>query len=286
MTSLDTPLRLDARGLSLDLTLDCGQCFRWKRLSPQHWRGVVGGSLLEVWLEEETLCCKGEISRASLTDYFDLATDYAPMLEQFCLYPPLEQACDCARGLRILRQEPFEMLVTFIFSQQNNIPRIAGLVERFCTLFGAPIEEGHYAFPTIERLQGLTLEQLVPLKSGYRAKYILDAIKRVEEGSLDLASLRTLPIEEARRQLMQVNGVGIKVAECVLLFGCYHLEALPVDVWVGRALEAFFPRGFPPALADCSGVAQQYLFHYIRTDDRTAAYRPGGKKGALLTAKQ
>ena len=169
-----------------------------------------------------------------------------------------------APGIRVLRQEPWEALCTFIISQNNNIPRIKGIVERFCEAFGHPISEGEYAFPTPQSICDKTPEQLSYLRAGFRAKYLIDAAQKVFSGELVLEELYTLPIEEARQKLQTIKGVGPKVCDCVLLYGLHRVDAFPVDVWMKRVLERFYPRGIPDCLLGTQGIAQQYLFHYIR----------------------
>ena len=140
---------------------------------------------------------------------------------------------------------------------------IKGIVKRLCESFGAPLGPGIHAFPPPEQIARLHLDDLAPLRAGFRAKYILDAAQKVADGTIDLEAARTLPLEQARAHLMQIMGVGPKVAECALLYGLHRLEAFPVDVWMKRVLERFYPNGFPPV--ECPGVAQQYLFHSVRS---------------------
>ena len=183
-------------------------------------------------------------------------------------HPALREAAAFAGGIRILRQEPWEALCTFILSQNNNIKRIAGLAERLCENFGQaiPAEDGdrYFSFPSAERLAPLTTEDLAPVRCGFRAKYVLDAAKKAASGEIRLEELRQAPTPEAMERLMEIKGVGPKVAQCALLFGLHKLDCLPRDVWIGRALDALFPEGFPEEVLPVAGAAQQYLFHYVR----------------------
>ena len=175
----------------------------------------------------------------------------------------LRSACEFAPGIRVLRQEPWEAFITFIISQNNNIARIKGIVERLCAAFGKEIEEGVFAFPTAERLAKEPAESFAKLGCGYRADYISSAAKEVFEGTLDLDSLMTAPIDEARERLLKVHGVGPKVADCVLLYGLGRAERCPADVWMKRVIAALGGE-MPSCVTDYAGIAQQFLFHYAR----------------------
>ncbi|MGI5896643.1 MAG: DNA-3-methyladenine glycosylase family protein [Oscillospiraceae bacterium] len=250
-------------GFSLKDTLDCGQSFRWEETNGI-FSGVAFGRALTIAQQEDKLLLYG-VGPDELPfwrEYFDLDGDYSRLQELYLTDPVLEQACRFAGGITLLRQEPWEALCSFIISQNNNIPRIKGIVKRLCESFGAPVGPGIHAFPVPEQIAGLQLDDLAPLRAGFRAKYILDAAQKVADGTVDLEAARTLPLEQARAHLMQIMGVGPKVAECALLYGLHRLEAFPVDVWMKRVLERFYPNGFPPV--ECPGVAQQYLFHSVR----------------------
>lgn len=154
-------------------------------------------------------------------------------------------------------------MCSFIISQNNNIPRIKGIVSRLCENFGDKIEGG-YSFPSAEKIANLEEKDLAPLRSGFRARYIIDAAKKVNSGEVELSHMKTSLIEECRKELMKITGVGAKVAECTLLYGLYRLEAFPVDVWMKKALETLFSGVSIEDLGDYAGIAQQYIFHYSR----------------------
>ncbi|MGI5893184.1 MAG: DNA-3-methyladenine glycosylase family protein [Candidatus Merdivicinus sp.] len=257
--------KIQVQGFSLADTLDCGQTFRWKQTGSHTFCGIQRGKYLKVSQEGETLIFHG-ISKDEAdrvwTDYFDLRTDYAAMQEIFRKDPVLQKAAACCGGIRLLCQDPWEALCSFIISQNNNIPRIKAIVERLCQQFGEECPGG-YAFPKPEKLAVCTVEELAPLRAGFRAKYILDAAQKVAGGEVSLERISNLPLDEARTELMRIKGVGIKVAECALLYGFHRLDAFPVDTWIRKALEEYYPNGFPD-FAQPRGVAQQYLFHYIR----------------------
>ena len=254
-------------------TLDCGQAFRWRPVSRPDgvdaWRGVAFSRVLEVWTDGDTLCL--DCTQAEFDEiwfsYFDFQTDYAEMRASLAgLHPVLRDAVRFAPGIRVLRQEPWEALCAFIISQNNNIPRIKGILERLCMLLGEPIAangETLYAFPTAERLAACTLETLQPLRAGFRAKYLLDAARRVSSGEIDLEAVRRIPLCDARAALQTILGVGPKVADCALLYGLHRTECFPMDVWMKRAM-TLLPGVTPEALGDAAGIAQQYIFHYAR----------------------
>lgn len=255
------------RDLSLGETLDCGQCFRWKALPDGGFHGVVRGTSATVHLDGERLIVDGadENQRGMWSEYFDLGLDYGAVKARLStIHPVMAEAARYAPGIRILRQEPFEALITFIISQNNNIKRIGGIVERLCEYFGEDIGGGERAFPTAGRLAGLKPDDLMPIRAGFRHRYIIDAARKVHSGEIDLERIRELPYEEARGELMKITGVGVKVADCVLLYGLHRLDGFPLDVWMKRAMTVLFDGMDPAAFGEYAGIAQQYIFHYSR----------------------
>lgn len=256
--------------LSLDDTLDCGQAFRWEAVPSDYYRtykGYFKNIPLTVSEEERD---KGvfifhNVSERDFLDiwldYFDLNTDYGELKRRFSEDKTLSLACGYAKGIRILRQDAEECLLSFILSQNNNIPRIKGIIGRLCEMYGG--------FPDISRMQGVTAKELAPLRAGFRAKYIEDCVRRVTSGELDIEQVKKLPSAEGQKALMTVKGIGPKVAMCVLLFGMYKTDAYPVDVWIKRVNERYYPNGLPECVKGMEGIAQQYLFHYIRTANVT-----------------
>ncbi|MCD7811644.1 MAG: DNA-3-methyladenine glycosylase 2 family protein [Ruminococcus sp.] len=248
----------------LDETLDCGQAFRWKKI-PSDYDCTYEGSFVN---EHLTVSQAGSgsfifhnTSEADFLgkwfDYFDFGTDYGELKRLFSEDATLARACGFAGGIRLLRQDSWECLVSFIISQNNNIPRIKGIIERLCGNYGG-------MFPTCFQLAEETADSLSYLRSGFRAKYIADASRKTASGAVNLREIAAMPIDEARRELRTIKGVGPKVAECVLLYGMHRTEAFPVDVWIKRVLEQYYPDGFPEFAREKGGIAQQYLFHYIR----------------------
>ena len=248
-------------------TLDCGQAFRWRQGPEGRWEGAAGSRYLSLERQGEDILLLGlrEEDRPFWESYFDLGRDYAALAALFRKNPVMRRALDFCPGIRVLRQDPWETLCTFILSANNNIPRIKGIVERLCQGWGEPIPgSGFRAFPPPEALAPLSPEDLAPLRAGWRGEYILDAARRVAEGRLDLEAVARMPTPEARKALMEVRGVGVKVAQCVLLFGFGRTECVPVDVWMDRVLKKYYPRGMPRYLLPWAGIAQQTLFHWVR----------------------
>ncbi len=245
--------------LSLKDTLLSGQCFRVKEDNGV-WtvKAGVGASVKTLVVRQEDL--SPIVENPFWANYFDLDFDYTSLKASFSkLSPFMEKACAYAPGIRILRQDPWEALCSFVVSQNNNIKRIMSIVERLCNFYG----EG--GFPTSLSLANAKEEDLRALGLGFRAPYIINTAKAVEDGSIDLEQLRVLDLDGARASLMAVKGIGPKVADCALLFGCHRLDCFPMDVWMKRAMAEFFPGFDKTIFGEYAGVAQQYIFHYART---------------------
>ena len=260
-------MKLVIKNSDIDIkrTFQCGQCFRWKQDADGVFRAIVKGKQITARETADGVVVESKHSRGFLENYFDLNTDYGEYIRRFSADPVLKSACEHSAGIRILRQEPFETLISFIISQNNNIPRISGIIERLCENFGERADGG-FAFPSAKRLSGITAEELAPLRAGFRARYIADAVRRVNSGETDLESVYAMPLGNAREYLKQIVGVGDKVADCVLLFAFHKLDAFPKDVWVRRVMAEYYPNGLPECTRGAEGVAQQYLFDSIRAD--------------------
>ena len=261
-------IRSDSR-FSARQTFTCGQCFRWQEQADGSWRGVVRGRAARVWDDGGALCITGTRAQfdALWRGYFDCDTDYASICQSFAVDEFTAAAAEFGAGIRILNQEPWEALCTFLISQCNNIPSIAAIVQRLCTGWGQPISfEGQtlHAFPTPDALADLSPDDLAPLRAGYRAPYLIAAAQAIGSGALSFDTLRGLPTEDARRYIMQLRGVGRKVADCFLLFGLHRLDAFPVDTWMKKAAASY--SGDMKQFIDSpfAGVYQQYFFYYVR----------------------
>lgn len=260
-------------------TLDCGQCFRWNRIAPETWAGVAGGRYLEIRQDEQGVLLKG-CSKDTFQDfwrhYFDLDVDYGAVEALYQgLDPRVDEALQFGRGIRLLRQDFWETLISFVLSANNNIPRIQGLVSRLCEAAGEPLGEGICAFPEPDAVARLTETQLRETGMGYRAPFIQKLARSYAAGDWHESGWSGLESEAVRKELMRLPGVGPKVANCVLLFGLGRRDVFPVDTWMKKAL-ATVDRDKPEEkmLLNCvaeggrcrwTGYLQQVLFYSART---------------------
>ena len=254
-------------------TFECGQCFRWNADENGGYVGVASGRAARVFTRGGMAVIEcDEADIGFWREYLDMDTDYVKARESVMLGDYLTECAEYGRGIRILRQDKWEALCSFIISQCNNIPRIKSIVEKLCAMFGEAMETPwgvKYSFPTASRVALLEEPELAPLRSGYRAAYIINAARAVASGDIDLEYAATLDGNEARKYLKSLNGVGDKVANCAVLFGLHRMDAFPVDVWIKRALKENLPAGFDPAtLGDYAGLAQQYMFFHARETSR------------------
>ena len=246
-------------------TLDCGQAFRWTQDDTGIWHGIAFGKYIELSNENGNIV----ITHSNKQDfekiwhnYFDLNRDYAKIITEVSHDATVAKAANYCSGIRLLNQEPWEALCSFIISQNNNIPRIKGIIERLCENFGQKIMGG-YTFPSAQTIAELSVDDLAVIRSGFRAKYIIDAAQKVASGDINLNSLKSIDYDTAREKIMNIKGVGPKVADCVLLYGLGHKNAFPRDVWINRALDQLFDGKIPDCVKDYGGIVQQYIFHYI-----------------------
>ncbi len=271
----------NAEDFDLVSTFECGQCFRWEKLSENEYVGIAFNKVLKIRKESDKII----LYNTNITDweniwhnYFDFGTSYTDIKNKLSDDSVLAEAISFGSGIRILNQEPFETLISFIISASNNIPRIKGIIDRLCRNFGEEIKymgESYFAFPTPERLASLTLDELSIIRAGFRDKYILSASKLIASGELELDTLKNLSASDAKAGLMKLNGVGNKVADCVLLFGLGKYDSFPIDVWIKRIMEHCYFDGKDTSAAEIAafasklfgeygGYAQQYLFYWAR----------------------
>ncbi len=257
----------NAENFDIAQTLDCGQAFRWKNTQGNIWEGIAYDTYLKIEQHGNNVILYNTDKTTFENiwyNYFDLQRDYSAIIRNISSNEKLKEISASGSGIRILKQDSWEAICSFIISQNNNIPRIKGIVDRLCENFGKKIDGG-YAFPSAETVSKLTLDELAVLRSGFRAKYILDAAKKIAGGEIDLEKIKALPTDDARNELMKIYGVGAKVADCAMLYGMGRLDAFPKDVWIKRALEVLF-NGYLPEQADkYAGIIQQYIFFYART---------------------
>ena len=276
--------------LDIEKIFDCGQCFRFERVeNSQHaseFSGVAYGRFVSFAQDGDTLYIYGSDLadfEAVWRGYLDLDRDYREVERDVLAHSQngaLIAAIEYGRGIRILSQEPFECVISFIISQNNNIPRIKKIIEALSERCGERIElcdeaKKHlsgeripYTFPSAEALCALGEAGLFEMKTGFRAKYIYDASSRVLSGELMLDTVRGEDTESAIEKLCEVKGIGRKVASCALLFGFGKYDAFPIDVWMKRVAEKYFGDEADTlssrTFGDYAGIAQQYLFYYER----------------------
>jgi N-glycosylase/DNA lyase len=270
---------LPVRDYDLAATLDSGQVFRWQ-CDGGVWSGVAGKHFLQLTQTEKGIHARAAWPVADwnfLREFLQADVDLADILKTFPDDEPMRAAVAACRGLRLLRQEPWECLASFILSSTKQIVQIRQIVALLCERFGEPALGTKVAsFPAPARIAACTEAELRACKMGFRAPSLLNAARQIAEGKMDLEKIRTLDYAAARAELMQLRGVGGKIADCVLLFAYGFDSAFPVDVWIERALQRlYFPRrrASGPRLrrfaathfGPHAGYAQQYLFHYMRT---------------------
>ena len=261
------------QNFDLEQIFDCGQCFRFNKHKSKEntYCGVAFGKYLEVSQDNDYVYfhnCTKDIYDSTWHNFFDIDNNYDNIISSFTDDKALSEAAAFSSGIRILKQDPWETLCSFIISQNNNIPRIKGIIENMSATFGEEFVSGgekFYSFPTAKALVAAGEEKIFALKTGFRAKYIYDAACRIESGEIDLNSIFEMSLEDAMQTLMKIKGVGPKVASCVLLFGFSKYDAFPIDVWVKKILANYYADGISSHLSGIhAGIAQQYLFYYER----------------------
>ncbi|MCX7842814.1 MAG: 8-oxoguanine DNA glycosylase [Clostridia bacterium] len=259
---------------------ECGQCFRWVRQDDGSYTGVAAGRAVNVSFLNEKLIIQNS-TKEDFADfwhnYFDLGRDYSKIKAMLSKDDIMRKAIEFGWGIRLLRQDIWETLISFIISANNRIPMIMKTVAAISKVYGTRIEfdgKDYYSFPSAESLRDSEIEQLEVCRGGFRCKYILQTAKAVAGGFVDLSKLGAMSTPDARDSLMKLPGVGPKVADCVLLFSGTKHDVFPTDVWIKRVMEELyfkreasmkeiqdFAAGYFGSLA---GIAQQYLFYYAR----------------------
>ena len=262
---------LTSDDFDLQRIFECGQCFRWNADENGVYTGVAFGRAAKIYREGDSVFISGKTEDFEniWCGYFDLKRSYAEIRAGLGIDDYMKEASSFGAGIRILYQDKWEALCSFIISQNNNIPRIKKTVEKLCEMFGEKIElfgETYYTFPEASKIAVLSEENLAPLRAGYRAEYIIGAAKKVASGEIDLDAVSKMSPEDACKTLKTIKGVGDKVANCVVLFGLQMLDAFPIDVWMKKALNAHYKEGFDPKIfAPYAGIAQQYMFYFARS---------------------
>lgn len=266
---------------NLDNIFECGQCFRWNKIQDGGYIGVANNRALKIIQDGDTVTFFNT-TRKDFDDiwfnYFDFNTDYSKIKAKLSNDLVLKEATEYGSGIRILNQDLWECVVSFIISASNNIPRIKKIINKLCELYGDEISYmggTYHSFPTPQKIYSLGLDALSPIKAGYRDKYIFSAAEFFCKQS-DFSYLNNLDYNLAKKELMKINGIGNKVADCILLFSLAKRNSFPVDVWIKRVIEHFYfdekqsvenIQSFSTQkFGDLGGYAQQYLFYYAREE--------------------
>ncbi len=264
---------------------ECGQCFRWNEEPDGSYTGIFGKNVLNVKEEKDiviTGICDGDIEDIC-KNYFDLDRNYEEIKETLSLIDDnMKESIKYGEGIRILNQDLWEMIISFIISANNNIPRIKGIIERMSEKYGQEIKfrgTSYYTFPTIDELSQASVKDLKELGLGFRDRYVYETTKKIKEGKINLENLKQEPTNEVRKQLLTLTGVGPKVADCIMLFSTLkRFDVFPVDVWVRRVMNDLYIHNEDETKVNkkqiqeiardkfgaLEGIAQQYLFYWKR----------------------
>lgn len=264
---------------------ECGQCFRWNEEPDGSYTGIFGHNVLNVKEEKDiviTGICNGNIEDIC-KNYFDLDRNYEEIKETLSLIDDnMKESIKYGKGIRILNQDLWEMIISFIISANNNIPRIKGIIERMSAKYGQEIKfrgTSYYTFPTIDELSQASVKDLKDLGLGFRDRYVYETTKKIKEGKINLENLKQEPTNEVRKQLLTLTGVGPKVADCIMLFSTLkRFDVFPVDVWVRRVMNDLYIHNEDETKVNkkqiqeiardkfgaLEGIAQQYLFYWKR----------------------
>ncbi len=277
--------RIDTEDFNLDHTLSCGQVFRWKKNG--WWTGVVSGEILRAKQEGNELIIDSPLGEKFIRDYFRLDDDMKKVYSEINKDNLMDSLIEKYRGLRLIRQDPWECLVSYICSSNNTIRNIKNSIRRMCECFGKEIEDDYYSFPVPEALSEIELCDMEECRLGFRAPRVLEIASRVASHEFDLYRIKDLPYQEGREGLLKIKGVGGKIADCVLLFAFGKLESFPVDTHIEQIMERFYGEHFKnakkskrrEAMADFArgyfgrycGYAQEYLYLEDRDMQRGSA---------------
>lgn len=267
----------DIKSFNIFHTFDCGQCFRFELEADKSYTGVAFGKVLNVSQSDDNIYFKNtslDDFNKIWADYFDIKRDYCKIKSSISKDKIINCAVNFGFGIRILKQDIWECIISFIISQRNSIPKIKKVISLFCEKYGDEIifnNKKYYSFPSVDMLINLKKADLAFLKCGYRDEYIIDAIKKVYNKEIDFEKIKNAPIMEAKNELKKVKGIGDKVADCILLFSAQRFEAFPVDTWIKKVMQdrynisdseiSSFTENY---FGDNCGFAQQYLFYCER----------------------
>jgi N-glycosylase/DNA lyase len=281
--------KIKVKDFNLDHTLSCGQVFRWHKHTDGFWYGFIDGELVKIKqvfldrgdklrsnnrskeqslsLRNSTLEYASKASASKIKSYFNLSLDYRKVIKSFPKDKTLSMAIKKYWGLRVIKQDPIECLLTYVLSSQNNIPRINKMVNELSRRLGKKVKfEGkeYFAFPKLKAIDGCSKHHINACRMGFRDKYLDDAVKKISNGEVNLKKLSNMCCPVAREELLKIKGVGPKIADCVLLFGFNKYEAFPVDVWIERIMKKYYKGKDGSYFGVYAGIAQEYLYMYIR----------------------
>lgn len=260
---------------------ECGQCFRWNVQEDGSYTGVAQNKVINVKKEDKYVILsntnEGDF-RQIWYNYFDLDREYGSIKKKLAVDPVLSEAIKFGHGIRVLKQDPWEILISFIISANNRIPMIKKAIENLSERYGEYIGDykgkKYYSFPSADKLDHISVDEIKSCGTGFRAKYIQNASRIVSSKQIDIYSLKNLSTEDARKELMTFAGVGPKVSDCIMLFSMDKDDAFPIDVWVKRVMEHFYfdedtklkyiQSYAQDKFGQYAGFAQQYLFYYAR----------------------
>ena len=260
----------DLKDFDIRQILDCGQIFRYAKTGENEYTVMSRDKRLKVTQDENKAVIYGD--KAFAREFFDLDRDYGKIKKQLEDLPYMSESLEYGGGIRILNNDAWEMIISFIISANNHIPRIKGIIERLCVGLGRDMG-GYYAFPTAEAMADKGEDYYFALGAGYRAPYLASTATAIAEGRFDIDAVRSMPTKEAAKYLCPLLGVGTKVAECILLFGYHRTDVFPVDTWIkkvyrdtlgGAATNKQMREKLIALYGNLSGYAQQYLFFYKR----------------------
>ncbi|MCY6355841.1 DNA-3-methyladenine glycosylase family protein [Clostridium sp. ZS2-4] len=275
----------DVKNFELSHVFDCGQCFRWKRQENGNYIGVAFGKVIEVEKRNNDIILYNtneEEFKNIWCNYFDLYRDYDAIKEILSKDELLKKSVEFGWGIRLLQQQPFEIIISFIISANNRIPMIKKALNNMAEKWGKSIiynDETYYTFPSIDDLKNCTIDEIKECGTGFRAQYIKNTIDGILKGDIDINYIKSLDDDMCHNELQKLSGVGPKVGDCIMLFSMNKYSAFPVDVWVKRAMQHFYLapdvslkkiRVFGrEKFGQLSGFAQQYLFYYARENKIT-----------------
>lgn len=276
----------DVDCFELDHIFDCGQCFRWNKQEDGSYIGVIGSGVLQVSKNKNSVCFEGVIDgdiNSIVYDYFDLGTDYNVFKNELSkIDDNMRKSIEFGSGIRILNQDLWEMIISFIISANNNIPRIKGIIDRISKRVGKKIEwrgKEYYLFPTMSEMSELSVADFRELGAGFRDKRLYKTTQMILNGEVSLEFLeKCKDTALIRDELLKLDGVGEKVADCIMLFALKRFDSFPIDVWVRRVMNTLYIHNEDETkvskrdinntanelFGDIRGIAQQYLFYWAR----------------------